>query len=171
LEMREELKQLFGELLENDRITKDALNRRLTTGPIIACGDETARKVFELGFVLDMAVIDYKTKRDRAIAKDSLPLKGAKVIEVRNPPATVTEELEGAIRSSLEDYRPGRSNRTVVLAVDGEEDLAFLPLVLYSPLGAKVLYGQPDVGLVIATVDEALKVRVQDIYDRMTITR
>lgn len=171
MEMRVELKQLFGELLENDRITKNALKRRLVKGPLIVCGDETAKKLFNLGFVLDMAVIDYKTKREKAISKDSLPLKGAKVINVKNPPATITDELEGAIRSSLKEYGPGRPNRTVVVAVDGEEDLAFLPLVLYSPLGAKVLYGQPDVGLVISTVDEALKARIQDIYDRMTITR
>lgn len=170
MEMREELKQLFGELLENDRITEAALKRRLGTGPLIACGDETARKVFEMGVVLNMAVIDFKTKRDKAVAKDTLPLKGAKVIQVKNPPATITDELEDAIRSSLKAIWPGRSNRTVILVVDGEEDLAFIPLVLYCPLGAKVLYGQPDVGLVIATVDGALKARVQDIYDRMTIT-
>jgi len=168
--MRDELKQLFGELLKNDRITKDALKRRLGTGPLIACGDETTRKVLELGFVLDMAVIDFKTKRDKTVAKDTFPLKGAHVTEVKNPPATITDELEGAIRASFKAYRPGRSNGTEVIIVDGEEDLAFLPLVLFCPLGAKVLYGQPDVGLVIATVDGALKARVQDIYDRMTIT-
>lgn len=171
MKMREELKLLFGELLENTRITKDALKQRLVTGPLIACGDETTKKIFKLGFVVDIAIIDYKTKREQVIAKDDLPLKGAKVIDVKNPPATITDALEEAIRSALKEYMPGRSNRTIVVAVDGEEDLAFLPCVMYSPLGAKVLYGQPDVGLVIATVDEALKARIQDIYDRMTIIR
>lgn len=169
--MRGELKQLFGELLENDNITKDDLKERLSSGPIIACGDATAKRLFDMGLMMDLAVIDYKTKRDHAIKKDSLPLKGAKVLNVKNPPATITDGLEKAISSTLEGYKPGKKRRTVVIAVEGEEDLAFIPLVLYSPPGAKVLYGQPDVGLVISTVDEALKARIQDIYDRMTITK
>jgi uncharacterized protein (UPF0218 family) len=37
--------------------------------------------------------------------------------------------------------------------VDGEEDLAVIPLILAAPLGAIVLYGQPHKGVVMRTVN------------------
>ena len=41
--------------------------------------------------------------------------------------------------------------------VDGEEDLAVIPLVIAAPDGAIVLYGQPHQGVVLRTVDCAAK--------------
>ena len=41
--------------------------------------------------------------------------------------------------------------------VDGEEDLAVIPLVLLSPLGTKVIYGQPNKGAVLVNVDTKTK--------------
>jgi uncharacterized protein (UPF0218 family) len=37
--------------------------------------------------------------------------------------------------------------------VDGEEDLAVIPLVIAAPNGAIVLYGQPHQGVILRRVD------------------
>ena len=41
----------------------------------------------------------------------------------------------------------------VTVLVDGEEDLAVIPLVMAAPIGALVLYGQPHQGVVLRTVN------------------
>jgi len=41
--------------------------------------------------------------------------------------------------------------------VDGEEDLAVLPVLLIAPLGFSIFYGQPNEGLVQVQVTEENK--------------
>ena len=39
------------------------------------------------------------------------------------------------------------------IVVEGEEDLATLPAILYAPPGSVVVYGQPDEGSVLVKVN------------------
>jgi uncharacterized protein (UPF0218 family) len=50
-----------------------------------------------------------------------------------------------------------------VIFVDGEEDLAVIPLVLAAPSGAAVLYGQPGEGVVLRIVDASAKREAETI--------
>ena len=50
---------------------------------------------------------------------------------------------------------------SLFLVVDGEEDLLALPSILFAPLNAYVLYGQPNEGIVVVSVTESLKIKVQ----------
>ena len=56
-----------------------------------------------------------------------------------NPAATLTDALEEAVRDGLA-YPPA------LIVVEGEEDLAVLPLALAAPDGAALVYGQPGAG-------------------------
>jgi hypothetical protein len=69
---------------------------------------------------------------------------------VKNPAGTLTEELIRAL-----DHAIMHPPATVI--VDGEEDLAVIPLVIAAPDGAIVLYGQPHQGVVLRRVNKKAK--------------
>ena len=69
-----------------------------------------------------------------------------RVLKVKNPPATLTKELIDQIRDSL------AGEERVKIVVEGEEDLATLPAILYAPPDSVVVYGQPDEGSVLVKV-------------------
>ena len=82
-------------------------------------------------------------------------------VAVENPAATLSADLLAALSDAVD--RPG----SVLVRVDGEEDLAALPAVLVAPDGATVVYGQPGEGMVLVTVDEARRDRCRDLLAAM----
>lgn len=83
------------------------------------------------------------------------------VVEVDNPPGTVTVDLLEALADALTG-----PDSTVVL-VDGEEDLAVLPAVVAAPDGASVVYGQPGEGMVLAIANHDRRGVARDLLERM----
>jgi uncharacterized protein (UPF0218 family) len=55
------------------------------------------------------------------------------------------------------------------IEVDGEEDLAVIPIIFYSDINTVVTYGVPDVGMACIKVDEAIKDEVKALIERMEI--
>ncbi len=51
--------------------------------------------------------------------------------------------------------------------VDGEEDLATLPAILYAPLGSAVVYGQPNEGSVLVMVTPEKKKQIENLMKQM----
>jgi hypothetical protein len=51
----------------------------------------------------------------------------------------------------------------MVILVEGEEDLAVIPLILAAPEGAMVLYGQPGEGVVVCEVTDAAKEKAETL--------
>ena len=106
--------------------------------------------------------MDGKTERERVEREVLDAIDGFDHrLEVENPPATLTDDLLSALVDGLD--RSG----SVVVTVRGEEDLAALPAVLTAPDGASVVYGQPGEGMVLATVDGALRARCRELLERM----
>ena len=68
------------------------------------------------------------------------------VYEVDNPPGSISQQLQNAVRGSMKNI--GRPLRTRIV-VNGEEDLAVIPAVIEAPLGTAIVYGQPNEGMVI----------------------
>ena len=164
-EMREELKRPFGKLLRNEEIDRGTIEGELNGEPlVITCGDESSLKIHQLGIRINIAIIDYKTKREEIKDREELMNIGIRSVKVDNPAGSITEELEEALKTEI---GCGDQDGTTLVIVDGEEDMAFIPCVLYSPDGSVVMYGQPDEGLVVAVVNDALRARIRDIYDRM----
>jgi len=50
-----------------------------------------------------------------------------------------------------------------MIYVDGEEDLAVIPLVIASNEGSIILYGQPGEGVVFCKVDREAKEKARDM--------
>lgn len=129
-------------------------------GPLIAVGDVTVLALLKSGIVPWVSVIDGMTQRSPWSGAASI--EGAsfdRTINCTNRAGTVTPSLVRACRKAVGD------ETTALIRVDGEEDLAPIPLLLLAPLGAHLLYGQPDEGVVVRTVDLAAKRRARSLLD------
>ena len=122
---------------------------------VYAVGDVVTHNLLGAGIVPDIAIIDGYTMRTPCTCSPLLP---ARRVTARNPPGTITDELVAAIDDVVRDP-PG------VIFVDGEEDLAVIPLVIAAPAGSAVLYGQPGEGVVLKIVDASAKRDAEAILD------
>ena len=90
---------------------------------------------------------------------------GEDVQGIKNPPGSITHNLLKAIQNS---FSSTDKNRKVIL-VEGEEDLAVLPVVLVSPLGYSVFYGQPNQGIVKVYISEEIKDKIYNLAKDLII--
>ncbi len=136
-----------------------------TAKKVAAVGDMTAFYLLESGMQPDLIIVDHKTKRMQTTEhiKQTLIRDRYKTVEVVNPPATLTKDLMDAISSSLSG-----SQKTKIV-VDGEEDLATLPVIMYAPLGSVVVYGQPNEGSVIVNVTPEKKEQIKKLMNKMIV--
>ena len=79
-----------------------------------------------------------------------LPVFRGECIRVKNPAGTLTDDLIRALDHAI-------MNPPATVIVDGEEDLAVIPLVIAAPNNAIVLYGQPHQGVVLRRVNPEAK--------------
>ena len=120
---------------------------------VYAVGDVVTCNLVNAGIIPDIAIIDGYSMRTRCTRT---PIILSRRIRVKNPPGTLTDELIGAIEDAI-------AEPPAVVIVDGEEDLAVIPVVLAAPEGSVVLYGQPHEGVVVRIVDEAAKGRAREM--------
>ncbi|KQC05405.1 MAG: hypothetical protein APR53_07640 [Methanoculleus sp. SDB] len=140
---RDRFREPFGDLYPE----LDEALPRLAGKAVYTVGDVVTRNVLKEGLFPAIAIIDGQTHR---VPCGHTPLLNAPRINVKNPAGTVTDELVQAIADAV-------AAPPAVIMVDGEEDLAVIPLVLAAPEGAVVLYGQPCEGVVIRDIDSAAK--------------
>lgn len=165
--LRGELKEPLGELVRG-KVPGPYLKIRpiLEKVPfIITVGDVVTENIIKLGLYPDVAVYDHRTKRRDCTPPVDLE---AVFLTVKNPPGTITKALLNAVRKGVEIASRGRK---VHIKVNGEEDLAAIPAVLYAPYGSVVLYGQPDEGVVLIKVTPECKRRCAGILSEMEVVR
>jgi len=145
-----ELKTPMGELFEgpedDPEIGMTAALDGLPSphGAIITVGDVTTKTMLDMGFTPDIALIDGQTKRTEL--QEDLKVNPRLFhhhIHAENPAGFLTPSLNKAIAKAL------LAEDTLVLEVDGEEDLAPLVIHCLAPIGTVVLYGQPKKGVVV----------------------
>ena len=161
------MKRPFGELIRNEELDEERIRGIIKDRLLITCGDETTKRIHEMGFEINIAIIDFKTHREEYKDRDKLMNICKRTIKIDNAPATIAKGLEDLLKTEIEHMIRNKAE-SVMIEVTGEEDLAFIPCVMYSPNDrAVVMYGQPNEGLVVALIDEELKKQVKNIYDRM----
>ncbi|ASI98354.1 hypothetical protein A3L02_01610 [Thermococcus celer Vu 13 = JCM 8558] len=166
-ELRGELKNPLGELIRGE-IPEPYIRVReeLEKAPhLITVGDVVTENVLKLGIRPSVAIYDHRTKRHEYNPRIEI---GAVVITVQNPPGTITKALLDAVRKGLGLAERGRR---VYIKVNGEEDLAAIPAVLYAPPDSIVLYGQPDEGVVLIRVTPECKLKCGKIMSKMEVVR
>jgi uncharacterized protein (UPF0218 family) len=141
-EHRKLFKEPFGELHE----TLEEILPRLSGHIIYAVGDVVTSNLRKNGVKAAIEIVDGHTMRSPC----NLVAHDGKQIYVKNPAGSLSDEL---IR--ILDYAVAHPPVTII--VDGEEDLAVIPLVLSAPEGAIILYGQPNEGVVLRTIDHDAK--------------
>ena len=163
--LRSRLKEPLGKLCKGSGLEcVFAMDKDLRAAKkIVAVGDMTAFYLLEASIVPDLAIVDNKTKRMPAPdhVRRSLEHDSYRTIEVKNPPATLTQDLIDVIRESLS------GDERIKIVVDGEEDLATLPAILYAPLGSAVVYGQPNEGSVLVVVTKDKKKHIENLMKQM----
>ena len=166
-ELRSVLKEPLGKLCRGDGLDcVRAMEKDLKRAhKLVAVGDMTAYYLLKAGISPDLMIVDNKTKRmqvsDRVM--DKLDHKGYKTVPVQNPAATLSSDLMDLIQESMQ------GQEKIKIIVEGEEDLATLPAILYSPLGSAVVYGQPNEGSVLVDVTAEKKLHIKELMKSMIV--
>ena len=160
--IRERVRKPLGKLVtgspENAMlILKDIISRE---NPIklFAVGDFVTSNMIRYGINADIFVIDNKIMRKPI---ENTSIKGRKIINACNPPGMITSEAWDVVKRGVED------SVNISIIIDGEEDLLTLPIIKLAPIGTVVVYGQPNMGLVIVRVTNKKKEEIEYLIDRM----
>ncbi|MCQ1539179.1 DUF359 domain-containing protein [Methanocalculus taiwanensis] len=115
---------------------------------VYSVGDVVTDSLLSRGIYPDIAVIDGYTMRSPFL---KTPLyAGARQIRVVNPAGMITADLISGLNEAI-------THPPALVFVEGEEDLAVIPLVIAAPNGALVLYGQPGEGVVLREIDDSAR--------------
>ncbi len=160
--LRSELKQPIGEIIDFAAVD-------FSTTPMekaVTVGDVTAKLFHDSKLFPIVSVVDFMVKRKKIYASLSeLGFDGSeKIYIVTNPPGQITGDLLQTVQEIFTTLH--QENHRSVIRIEGEEDLAVLPVVLAAPLGLLVFYGQPDVGIVRVVVTEDLKQELHSLLMR-----
>jgi len=160
--LRKKLKIPWGKIIKIENL--DYMNNLL-----VSVGDETTRAFNRMSIGLCLSVIDFKVARKIKFKdlKELGFLGSEKVYKIKNPAGSVSGKLFKLATDLFEniDYKDHR-----IIQIDGEEDLSVLPLILTSPLGTNIFYGQPGKGIVRIIADEQIKAKIRSMLNQF-ITR
>ena len=144
-DLRAVLQEPWGEIF-------DKIPQGINSLKTVVVGDVTAQKFNEKKIEQFLSIVDFFIHRKIKFHKLSeLGFDGQNVKKIKNPHGEITPELIQVLREAF-----NKKTKTVIL-IDGEDDLAVLPVLLISPLGFSIFYGQPDQGLVRINVNEENK--------------
>jgi uncharacterized protein (UPF0218 family) len=155
VELRPRLKKPYGKLYPGDHPSVvDQIKAHLDESLVIAVGDVTTYNLFKAGVRPRLCFVDQYTKRSAVSKAISAVTSRTDYVNiyVKNPAGMISSEMVLAVKNAL-----ASPEKHICICVDGEEDLATLPAIALSDIGTRVLYGQPDEGLVCVTVTEAKK--------------
>lgn len=156
--LRENLKWPMGPLVHGP----DVLPAIGAASPVVTVGDFCTLDLIARGKTPDLCLVDFKTKRQEdPELRDAFARVRAKIIRIKNAPATITAEAWSVLSEAF------KSEERVRVEVQGEEDLLALVCIALAPETAAVLYGMPGQGVVVVRADRAAKSRVLDILNRM----
>ncbi|MDP3941249.1 MAG: pantetheine-phosphate adenylyltransferase [bacterium] len=162
--LRTMLQKPFGEIVDAKTIdfSKEEIEH------LAAVGDVTVTILNDRNIVPKLRVVDLMVERVRRFK--NLAEMGLKHVNltytVQNTPGQLSPRVFLVVKEAFEEIKSGK---TVVLHIEGEEDLTVLPILLHAPIGWVVCYGQPHVGTVKVTVTEEAKKKARAIVEEFTI--
>jgi pantetheine-phosphate adenylyltransferase len=128
----------------------------------ITIGDIAAQTFNRKNIGQFLSIIDFVVQRQIKFHDVSeLGFTHRNIEKVQNPHGTITPELIAVIQKTF------KTTDEKIILVEGEEDLAVLPVLLVSPLGFSIFYGQPNVGMVRIEVTEEQKEKAYEITSKL----
>ena len=157
--LRDQLKIPLGILLLESQTDKTNIEKYFSGNSyVITVGDRTTEKMIGFGLIPSLQIIDGKEKRAK---REPPKLANATELTVDNPAAEITPQSIDIIKKAFTMQPPIR------LCVNGEEDLLVIPVCVYAPENAIILYGQPNEGLVIVKITPEIRSKTQKLLDLM----
>lgn len=157
--LRSTLQRPYGKVLSS-------IPSGLDASKIITIGDVTTQKFNGNKIGQFLSIVDFQVQRKKAF--DNLSdlgfQKEMEAVRVDNPAGTIAPSLFASIQKRFD------SNKRKLILVNGEEDLAVLPVLLIAPLGFVIFYGQPNVGLVRVEVTEENKEKAFDLVSKFQLS-
>lgn len=142
---KQAVKKPFGKVYSDIGILKLKL---INNEFVVSVGDAATRMCLQQNIQIAFGIYDNLEKRQPInFAIDGIV--GLQKMNAINPPGTITRDLVKKIQKAIVE--------SIFVEVDGEEDLAVIPLTLLLPLGSIVLYGQPNKGIVYVEITEEKK--------------
>ena len=159
--LRDLLKEPIGQLVDEPGL----LNLLKKEKYIVSVGDMVTYTLLKHEIEPFFCIVDFKTRRGSCSLeiKDLIKSFGKKSIIVRNPPATISDDLWNIIEMAFENLSEGGLR----IEIDGEEDLASLAAIYLAPSDVTIIYGLPDKGVLVVKPTPENKKRVKEILDKM----
>jgi len=156
--LRNELQKPFGKILHK-------VPDKLEESKVITIGDITTQEFNKKNINQILSIIDFQVQREEKFTEISeLIFNGKTEIEkVKNLAGEINGNIFEKIKNSLES-----KNRKIIL-IDGEEDLIVIPAILIAPLGFRIYYGQPNVGIVEIIVNEEIKEKIYKLLNKFEV--
>jgi hypothetical protein len=160
--LRDELAKPRGTLVKGkeDEVSKkvsDIIQRRKPS-KVITVGDVVTRSMISSGVKPDLSIIDGKTLRG---PEEKLDYNTDVTYRLINPAGLIVANAWKVIGKALKEKKKIR------IIVEGEEDLLAIPVVLLAPRGSLMLYGQPNEGIVIVTVNDEIREFARNLLIQM----
>ena len=154
----EDKRQLFKEALGSDLKESELIKHQ--DKRIVTVGDVVSLTMRRNGIRPILSVYDGYTERHEMTEFANL-VEGEEKEVVVNPAGVITDELDDAIRNAL------KTGKTDLIRVEGEEDLALMPCILYAPEGTEIVYGWPGKGMKVVSTDDVTKKRIEELWKMM----
>ena len=157
-ETRAEFKSPWG------KVEKELSVEGLNPNYIVVVGDHTALEFNKHNANQFLSIIDFKIQREIRFKHISeLGFKEENIYKVISLPGRISWDLVAAIQTAFI-----KKEKSVIL-IDGEDDLAVLPVILIAPLGFSIFYGQPNIGVVRVYVTEEIKKRAYNLSEKLIL--
>ncbi|MHA1953817.1 MAG: GTP-dependent dephospho-CoA kinase family protein [Candidatus Heimdallarchaeaceae archaeon] len=155
---KEPLDKLFCEKKDIENIIRQ-ISKDESIPKIITVGDVITETLLNSSIVPDLAIIDEQVQRKK-IEKQDYFLFEQEIAE--NPAGSITQAAWNKISFAIK-----KDANKIIIKIKGEEDLLVLPAILEAPYNSKVLYGQPNEGVVLVTVTKEMKQKAKQLLLRM----
>ena len=153
-EEREAFKEPLGREMDEGEL--DNINAQTY---FITVGDVVSLTFRRHGVRPLLSIYDGSTER-REMTDFAKLVEGEEKEVVSNPAGRITVEMADAVRRGI-------GGDVDLIRVDGEEDLAMLPCLMYAEDGTVVVYGMPGRCMMAVTTDGAIRKRAAELVARM----
>ncbi len=158
--LRKQLKTPLGKLLPEKEAIKENIEKEIPNNSfIITVGDATTEKMLKFEIIPSLQIIDAIEQRTKREAPDKQGIKT--FLSCENPPGEITQQSIEEIKKAFKSPPPVR------LTIYGEEDLLVIPVCIFAPENATIMYGQPDEGLVIIRINDEIRNKAQKLLNSM----
>lgn len=160
--LRSKLQNPIGETYTNIDELVSAINE---TSIVIAVGDIVTNSLISSKLKPSICVYDGKSNRIVLDPTSIPPTLQIAHYNILNPAGSINSLYTNILLKALKNVE---NSNTVIIKVDGEEDLLTLPTILLAPLNTYVVYGLPSIGICAAYITEESKNEIVKILNQFT---